>query len=879
MRKYRYMRQDFKELPARLNHMTIYLNFFEDRVEAENTLEMTANRKLGSLCLDANELEIIKVESCRGPEDRKGKRLDYRYDRKRSKLVVKLGRNVNRGEKLCIRTFTRCFPSSHILKGIYRDQTPPGAPQQYMSQCEMWGFQRIMPVIDDPRAKCTMTTTLEGDARYTHLISNGNVKKETNPDGRPELKKDDPSRRVITYQNDTPISPYLFIAAAGTWDVLKDSVTYPSGKRVKLEYLVPPRRADSARIPMEILKKAVLWIKEKQGYEYPWDTYRTITMNKSDAGGMENSGNTTIVTDAALIDEHTTDGLLMYAYKVIAHEFEHNQCGSETTMETPFDMWLNEAYTVDVDRQFAAEHFNPAMLRIQQVSSLRDPVLGPLAAEDAGYKGRVVRRGFNDPDELIDSVTYEKAAEIIRMLRLILGDSFRKGKETYFSVYRGGNANTDQFFGCFERAWGKPLDAFKKGWLLRRGYPKVSAKTSYNERKKEYRIAFRQEQPGKPFHIPIELALVDEKGRDMPGTSTVFHFSEKQAGIVLKGIGKKPAFASLNRDCSFYGTFRHDMTREEMIKQVLHDPNHFNRYEAMNTLTDMQRVKLVRSPKAGVDQWWLDLYKRILDDRKLPASLKASLLAIGEITHDRRYLGWFRERVAAREAIMRAVNRACRDALISEFRSLDTYSPGPLERGVENRMLKSVLLGLIAIENTPESHSIIIDHYKKATTATDRISALLALNRSSYPGRREILEGVYRKWHVHPGGYANYLRIVGAGTNDDVWDMIEREKKRKTMDIEHPTLARALMMSMTYNTKMVWTRKGMQWLRNQIIEFSEINTTLATRMLSNFQLVKKTRPEIRKEIVNHLKFIVKECKNNPAVHGQASAYLAGLAGK
>jgi aminopeptidase N len=35
---------------------------------------------------------------------------------------------------------------------------------------------------------------------------------------------------------------------------------------------------------------------------------------------------------------------------VIVHEFEHNQCGSDVTMESPFDMWLNEAYTVDVER-------------------------------------------------------------------------------------------------------------------------------------------------------------------------------------------------------------------------------------------------------------------------------------------------------------------------------------------------------------------------------------------------------------------------------------------------------------------------------------------------------------------------------------------------
>ncbi len=152
-------------------------------------------------------------------------------------------------------------------------------------------------------------------------------------------------------------------------------------------------------------------------------------MNKSNFGGMENMGNTTIVTDAALIDEHTLDQTLMYAHAVIVHEFEHNQCGSETTMETPFDVWLNEAYTVDVERQFMADVFDPAFVRLAQVDTIRNPVLGPLAIEDGGRAGRIVREGFNDPDELIDGVTYVKAAEVIRMLRLIVGkENFLKGK-------------------------------------------------------------------------------------------------------------------------------------------------------------------------------------------------------------------------------------------------------------------------------------------------------------------------------------------------------------------------------------------------------------------------------------------------------------------
>jgi aminopeptidase N len=872
-RKYKYMRKDFGELPVRLDRMTIYLNFLEDRVEATNCLEMTAKRVMKQLRLDADGLKVISVKSCRDPKDRNGKDLKFDHDRKGKNLIISLERPVKNGERLCIRTFTHCFPSDTVLEGIYKDITPPGTPQQYMSQCEMWGFQRIMPVVDDPRAKCTMKTTIEADARYTHMISNGNISRDTNPDGRPVPKPGDKSRRLITYENDIPMSPYLFIAAVGTWDELRDRVTYDNGKSVQLEYLVPRGRTGDARIPMEILKKAILWIKEKQDYEYTKDTYRTICMGKSNFGGMENVGNTTIVTDSALIDEHTMDGYLLYAYQVIVHEFEHNQCGSETTMETPFDMWLNEAYTVDVERQFSAEQFDPDMTRLSQVENIRGPLSGPLVIEDGGYPNKIARDGFNHPDNIVDSLTYVKAAEVIRMLRIIMGEKFKKGKALYFSRYRNKNANSDQFFECFEEVWGESLERFKRGWLFRTGYPRVTAETAYDGKRQEFRIKFRQEAKGEPFHIPVELALVDSGGRDIPGTSRVFHFQEREAELVLKGVKERPAFASLNRDYSFYGTFKPELTTEELVKQVRFDPNRFNRVEAMRQLTDIQRIRLLKDPKADIDQWWIDLFGEILGDRSLSPSLKSRLLLIGEEPLDRQYLAWYQEQVVAKERLMKAINRAHRERLIAGFKALDTYRKEPMEKGIERRMLKSVLLGLIAAEDSPESHKIITEHYKRATTPTDRVTALIALGRSSSPKRREILESAYRKWHRHISGYSNYLGIIPAGTNDDVWEMIEAEKKRDPFDITQPTYTRSLLIPMAFNTKMVWTDRGLRWLRDTVIEFSPINTILASRLLNTFQLVDRMKPELKRKVTKHLNTIVKKVKDNPTLLGQARGYL------
>jgi aminopeptidase N len=879
--KYKYLREDFGELPIRLEHLDIYLNFFDDRVEATNRLRMTAVRELNEVSLDARDLEILSVEWIPGPDEAE-ESVKYDYLAGQNKLIVSLPRRIRIGESFCLRTRTVCRPSDFIFEGVYKDVTPPGAPQQYMSQCQQWGFQRIMPIFDDCRAKCTMRTTLEADVAYTHLISNGDIDPAQNPNGVPVRKPSQPDRQVITFNNRIPMPPYLFIACAGTWDVLKDTVAYDDGRTVNLEYLVPPGQSTGAAIPMKILKKSALWIKATQDYEYTSDTYRSICMGRSNFGGMENAGNTTIVTDAALVGEHTMDQFLLYAHAVIVHEFEHNQCGSETTMETPFDVWLNEAYTVDVERQFMAEVFNPAVIRLNQVESIRNPLLGPLAIEDAGHAGRIVRAGFNDPDELIDGVTYVKAAEVIRMLRLLLGEEkFKEGKKLYFTRYRFGNANTDQFFQCFEEVSGRRLAEFKEQWLYRIGYPRVEAKTRWDEARKTFHVGLSQEiDDGKPpFVVPVRLALVDFHGADIPGSDRVFELSEPNAELSFENLAARPAFASINRDYSFYGTFADRSANvETLIMQAKIDPNYYCRLDAMRMLTDIERKKLLLGESGEIDPMWLGLYGDVLSDASLPSALKAFFLRIDEQPVDRAYGAWFPELVSARERLMLSVLNLYRQELRRQFESLDTYVLGSDETllgGIEDRQLKSVLLELLTAKDTTESHMIILDHFRRATVANDKVSALAALNRSSAPERLDLLEAAYAEWHTNITGYANYLRVIGGGTCSDVFEQIERERSRKTFQITQPTWCRALFLTMANNNKMIWNERGVNWIADTIIELAPINYTNASRMLNAFQHVRKMKPYLRTMAISALERIVKGVSDlaSPAVHRQARAYL------
>ena len=167
-------------------------------------------------------------------------------------------------------------------------------------------------------------------------------------------------------------------------------------------------------------------------------------------------------------------------------------------------------------------------------------------------------------------------------------------------------------------------------------------------------------------------------------------------------------------------------------------------------------------------------------------------------------------------------------------------------------------------------------HFRAATTATDRVAALLALNRSSSPRRLKTLEDVYQEWHGHNSGYANYLRVVPSGTRPDVFEMIEAEKKRASFDITHPTWSRALILPMAINNKMVWTDRGITWVADTVIEFAPINGIMASRLLHAFQHCAKLKPDLQAKVRIALGRIVEEVpeKVSPTVHGQAQSYLA-----
>ncbi len=790
MQEWKFRRSEFRRPPAQLEHVDATIRFFEDRVEAEGVLHLVAREAIGEMPLDCD-----------------GAKVPYALDREYAP-----------GERFTVKVSHVSHPDGVRLEGIYRDVTPGGAPQQYMSQCQQFGFQRILPIVDDCTAKCTFRTTLEGDERYTHLISNGDLV---------EKRSAGPGRMAWTYENRKPMAPYLFIACAGTWDVLSDSVTYPDiGKTVKLEYLVPPGHVDGARVPMEILKKSIIFQHELTGFVYPYETYRTICMEKSLYGGMENTGNTTIVTQAALIDSSISDARLVYAHGVIPHEYEHSHCGSGVTMETPFDMWLNEAYTVNVERAFLAREFGAAFTRAMDVAGLRMDG-GALAEDESGSAPAIVREGVNDPDDVVDAITYDKAPEVLNTLRSLIGaEAYDKAWREYFRRFDGGNANTEDFLKVFSETTGRDIGALMRPWLFSSGHPTVRA--SWTWAAGELTVTLAREGD---YVVPVPYALVKD-GRDVASGAFVLDGAMQQ----FRTKCPKPDFISWNRGCGFYGVLEVEAPEEELVCQVRTDPDAFNRAEAMKMLRDRGAVKA-----------WLELYKEIFADEALDLGAKEAMLSVGVHSLDRRRRAFVRENAAEMHALRKAAAEAIGEAAL--VASLGGENANGIDAAsIVRRAWDKVILDMLAELNTPGAWAAIEGYLGRAENITARLNALSALVRGECPRRKEVLEAEGEKLRKTTNGYSSYLRIVACDPHEDVFAAIEAEERREGWSMSHPALSRALYCGFTANADRLWTDEGLAWIERTIVKYAQCGEYNALRILSPFLTWRWFEPGLRAEV-------------------------------
>ncbi|MDD1718076.1 MAG: M1 family metallopeptidase [Methanoregulaceae archaeon] len=864
-RLFKYYPDDFGKLPVRVIHMDLDFDVYDDHTKvASRLVAETLGDPLAVLQLNARNLEIISVACEDIP-------CTHEYHREDNILAIRFPRPVPPGTRFAVRTETVCRPTKNVLEGLYYDATPPGAPPTQITQCQQWGFQRLVPCIDDMTAKCTYSTTITADERYTHLISNGDVAEEKHPVGN--------GRARVRYDNTkTPMAPYLFFLGALTCAGFVQEFEYPDGRTFQLELLVPPgsdpRAAGEA---LSVLSDAVLWVhlftgkdqydhqeirrelydlcherdrcksdpagktrlseirsrlqvlagRITPGYTYTGTVYREVGMQNSDFGGMENVGNTTITMNRIMPFSQMTDPSYEYMVKVKVHEYYHNQNGSEVTGKSPFELWLNEAVTVFVEVHNHGFLFGPGYSRLQTILTLLAPS-GTLALDAGAASLPIEPDGFDDPNDLITGITYVKGPEFVRMIETLAGEEqFARGLALYHSRFSHGNASRSDWIAAMEEAAGQDFAEMAHVWLKQTNYPVVGVRTGYDPATKTVSFALRQElAPGKsPWIFPFTAAFVDESGNDLGEVTRRVTGKEES---FESGPVPRPAFISINRGYAMYGKVRDDATPRQLALQARKDSDLVNRFLAFHRLAGLEILRQAESPGTAPSPDFIGLYGDLIFDPDLMARAGGQFLTIFETSEDERYAHRYRVLYEARKRLLQAIAGTYRDRLIQLYHSLDRPS-GEWEvkeqaPAIRARQVRNTCLWLLSTLDTPESWSLARLQFERASCMTDRLSAFTAYLNSTAPDRLALLERFGEDARHHPVSWEAFLSAVASSSADDTVALVRIAGSSPAFRIEQSNDQRALFGVFSQNRKIsLETPEGRALMKEIIARLAPVN--------------------------------------------------------
>src|SRR5215468_5487870 len=400
-------------------------------------------------------------------------------------------------------------PSANTqLLGLYRS----GAI--YCTQCEAEGFRRITYFPDRPDVMAVYTTRIEAEkADAAVLLANGNLVASGDVP--------DTTRHFAVWHDPFPKPSYLFALVGGALACVEDRFVTASGREVALRIYVEPGKEDRCAYAMDSLKRAMRWDEETFGREYDLDVFMIVAVSDFNMGAMENKGLNVFNDKYVLASPATaTDGDYAGIEAVIAHEYFHNWTGDRITCRDWFQLCLKEGLTVFRDQEFSADQRSRPVERISDVRGLRAHQF----VEDAGPLAHPVRPTlYHEINNFYTATVYEKGAEVVRMIKTLLGEAaFRAGMDLYFERHDGQAVTVEQFVQCFADVSGRDMRQFMR-WYSQAGTPEIKVESRYDSAARRLRLDIAQivpPTPGQsekaPMVIPLGIGLVDRDGRDLP---------------------------------------------------------------------------------------------------------------------------------------------------------------------------------------------------------------------------------------------------------------------------------------------------------------------------------------------------------------------------
>lgn len=403
-------------------HLDIQVDF--QRKVIAGSAELTCEKRsehCDALVLDTHELIVKGVTRSQG-----GQKLEFNLGEADpdfgSKLTVQLPAAVFDGGKTTkIRVEYETSPSSSALQWLTPEQTAGKKYPYLYSHCEPIHARAMLPCQDTPSVKASYTASVRAPKELTVLMSAV----------RAGLV-DDAASRVTKFNQKVPVPAYLIAIAVG------DLHSRKLGPRCSV--WAEKEQIDLAVIDFADTEKMLCTAESLVG-PYVWGVYDLLVMPPSfPYGGMENPC-LTFATPSLLAGDKSLAN-------VVAHEIAHSWTGNLVTNKTFEHFWLNEGFTMFLERKILGRMFGKATREFEALGGIEDLnyAIDTIGA-NSPMTCLVPSLCGVHPDEAFSSVPYEKGHTFLYYLESILGgpEVFDKFLHSYIEKYKYKSVDTAQW--------------------------------------------------------------------------------------------------------------------------------------------------------------------------------------------------------------------------------------------------------------------------------------------------------------------------------------------------------------------------------------------------------------------------------------------------
>jgi aminopeptidase N len=736
---------------------------------------------------------------------------------------------------------TEVNPSANTkLMGLYRSSGI------YCTQCEADGFRRITYALDRPDVMSVYTTRIEAEqAEAPTLLGNGNLFEQ----GPVERS----NRHYAVWQDPHPKPGYLFAIVGGHLGRVAKPFATMSGRTVEIAVHVEPGKEPRAEYALDALERSMRWDERVFGREYDLDVFNVVAVSDFNMGAMENKGLNIFNDKYVLASPGTaTDADYANIEAIIAHEYFHNWTGNRITCRDWFQLCLKEGLTVFRDQEFSADERSRAVQRIGDVKTLRARQF----SEDAGPLAHPVRPSqYREINNFYTATVYEKGAELVRMLKTILGEeAFAAGMTRYFETCDGTAATMEDFLGAFAAVSGRDLSRFAR-WYDQAGTPQITAKGTYDAAERTYRLDLAQTTaptPGQdtkvPMVIPVALGLVPQSGGASSARCAevrpdgVFVMEGESASLLFETVAERPV-PSLFRGFSAPVKVRLDLTDEDLLVLLRHDPDAFNRWQATQTVAFRALVAETREPGDGVQTFARlaeGLGLALAQEAERDPAFAAILLGLPSEADIAQEIGTEVDPDAVRRALV-AAKRIIGSVLAPQLTAIRAaqvagpYSPDAASAG--RRSLRNVALDLLLQADPATGTEAAARQIAEATNMTDRLAGLAAIAQVPGPTREAALATFGEAYADEPLVLDKWFAVQAAIAEAGTLERIHALMAHAAFAMSNPNRVRALVGSFALANPTQFNRAdggGYDFLAEIVLALNGSNPQVAARLLTAF---------------------------------------------